>query len=32
VGDPTYPPRETIQKIASLLAMEMARESTALAE
>ena len=32
VGDPAYPPSETIQKIASLLAMEMARESTALAE
>jgi hypothetical protein len=32
VGDPAYPPRETIQRIATLLAMEMAKEGTALAE
>jgi hypothetical protein len=32
VGDPAYPPRETIQRIATLLAMEMAKEAQALAE
>jgi hypothetical protein len=32
VGDPAYPPRETIQRIATLLAMEMAKGTTALAE
>jgi len=32
VGDPAYPPRETIQRIATLLAMEMAKGARALAE
>lgn len=32
IGDPAYPPRETIQRIATLLAMELAKSSTALAE
>jgi hypothetical protein len=32
VGDPAYPPRETIQRIASLLAMEMAKQSTAVTD
>ena len=32
VGDPAYPPRETIKRIATLLAMELSKTSTALAE
>ena len=32
VGDPAYPPRETIQRIATLLAMEMGKGVTAVAE
>ena len=32
VGDPAYPPRETIQLIATLLAMELAKTGTAFSE
>ena len=32
VGDPAYPPRETIQRIATLLAMELAKTDTAFSE
>lgn len=32
VGDPAYPPRETLQRIAALLAMEMANQVKAVAE
>jgi hypothetical protein len=32
VGDPTYPPRETIQRIATLLAMELTKTGAVVAE
>ena len=32
IGDPAYPPRETIQRIATLLAMELAKTDTAFSE
>lgn len=32
VGDPTYPPRETIQRIATLLAVELSRTATVFSE
>jgi hypothetical protein len=32
VGDPAYPPRETLQRIAALLAMEMQKQSATLSE
>jgi hypothetical protein len=32
VGDPAYPPRETIQRIAALLAMELSRTATVYSE
>ena len=32
VGDPAYPPRETIKKIATLLAIQLAKQTAAVPE